>query len=141
MRLRDMDRASVANPQHQPVGSHGRRVFYDSGIDNEGHHIHFPRQRHRSMVRALVLCGPHLFRLPQALQHGPHMSKPQQAIVQRGLNIRQAASYWGVSPGTFRKLVRVGFAPEPLNLPGLDRNIYDKQALDDAMSKLAGRGG
>jgi hypothetical protein len=68
------------------------------------------------------------------------MSKPQQTIAPRGLSIRQAAAYYGVSPGTFRKLVRLGFAPEPLKLHGLDRNIYDKQALDAAMSALARRG-
>jgi hypothetical protein len=68
------------------------------------------------------------------------MSKPQQTFPPRGLNIRQAASYWGVSAGTFRKLVRLGFAPEPLKLPGLDRNIYDRHALDDAMSRLAADG-
>ena len=36
----------------------------------------------------------------------------------RGLNIRQASAYWGVSAGTFRKLVRLGLAPAPLKLPG-----------------------
>ena len=62
---------------------------------------------------------------------------PPSTIVPRGLNIRQAAAYWGVSPNTFRKLVRLGLAPAPLKLPGLDRNIYDLVALDAAMSLLA----
>jgi hypothetical protein len=53
----------------------------------------------------------------------------------RGLNIRQAAAYWGVSPNTFRKLVRLGFAPRPVDFPGLDRNIYDRLALDRAMDE------
>jgi hypothetical protein len=53
------------------------------------------------------------------------------------LNIRQAAAYWGCSPGKFRKLIKLGLVPGPLNLPGLDRNIFDKAALDAARSKLA----
>jgi hypothetical protein len=55
----------------------------------------------------------------------------------RGMNIREASRYWRVSPNTVRKLVRLDLAPAPLKLPGLDRNIYDRQALDAAMSSLA----
>lgn len=62
---------------------------------------------------------------------------PPSTIVPRGLNIRQASAYWGVSPNTFRKLVRLGLVPAPLKLPGLDRNVYDRVALDAAMSFLA----
>jgi hypothetical protein len=69
------------------------------------------------------------------------MRTAPQTIAPRGLNIRQAAAYWGVSPGTFRKLIRLGLAPAPLKLPGLDRNIWDRRALDAAMSALAGRDG
>jgi hypothetical protein len=69
------------------------------------------------------------------------MRTPPQTIPPRGLKIRQASAYWGVSPGTFRKLVRLGLAPKPLNLPGLDRNIFDRQALDEAMSARAVSGG
>jgi hypothetical protein len=58
-------------------------------------------------------------------------------IPPRGLSIRQASSYWGVSPKTFKKRVRLGLAPEPLRLPDLDRNIYDRIALDAAMSARA----
>ena len=62
------------------------------------------------------------------------MSKtPLPIIAPRGLNIRQAAAYWGVSPGTFRKLVRLGLAPAPLELPGLDRKVFDRFELDRAM--------
>jgi hypothetical protein len=57
----------------------------------------------------------------------------QRGITPRGLNIRQASAYLGVSPGTFKKLVRLGLAPPPLKLPGCDRNIFDKVALDRAM--------
>jgi hypothetical protein len=38
-----------------------------------------------------------------------------------------------VSPGTFKKLVRLGLAPAPLKLPGLDRNVFDRFELDRAM--------
>jgi predicted DNA-binding transcriptional regulator AlpA len=51
----------------------------------------------------------------------------------RGLNIRQVSAYWGVSPGTFKKLVRLGLAPEPIHLPGLDRQIWDRLEIDRAM--------
>jgi hypothetical protein len=56
----------------------------------------------------------------------------------RGLNIRQAAAYWGVSPGTFKKLVRLGLAPAPMKLPGIDRNIFDRIDLDRAMDAARG---
>jgi hypothetical protein len=39
-------------------------------------------------------------------------------IAPRGLNIRQAAAYWGVCPNTYKKLYRAGLAPAPLKLPG-----------------------
>jgi hypothetical protein len=59
-------------------------------------------------------------------------------IAPRGLSIYQAAAYWGVSPGTFKKLVRLGLAPAPMRLPGLDRNIFDKCELDRAMNAARG---
>jgi hypothetical protein len=59
-------------------------------------------------------------------------------IEPRGLNIRLASAYWGVSPGTFKKLVRLGLAPAPLKLPGLDRNIFDRLELDRAMDAARG---
>jgi hypothetical protein len=68
------------------------------------------------------------------------MRTAPQTIATRGLNIRQASAYFGVFVGTFRKLVRFGLAPEPLKLPGLDRNIWDRQALDAAMTALAAKG-
>ena len=54
-------------------------------------------------------------------------------IEPRGLSISEASAYWGVSLGTFKKLVRLGLAPAPLRLPGLDRNVFDRLALDRAM--------
>jgi hypothetical protein len=63
--------------------------------------------------------------------HKIHASPP------RGMNIRKASRYWGVSPNTFRKLIRLGLAPQPLRLPGLDRNIHDRFALDAVISSRA----
>jgi hypothetical protein len=60
----------------------------------------------------------------------------QTPVSPRGLNIRQASAYWGVSPGTFKTLVRRGDAPAPMKIPGLDRNIWDKHVLDEAMNAL-----
>ena len=61
------------------------------------------------------------------------------SVAPRGLNIRQAAEYWGCSPGTFKKLVELGVAPEPIDLAGLGRNIYDRLALDDALARAGER--
>jgi hypothetical protein len=63
----------------------------------------------------------------------------RKRITPRGLNVRQAAAYWGVSVGTFNKLVRLGLAPQLLRLPGCCRNIFDKEALDRAMDAAKGR--
>jgi hypothetical protein len=52
----------------------------------------------------------------------------------RGMSGRQAAAYWGVSPGTFTKMVRLGIAPAPMSLPGIDRVIYDRSEIDTAIS-------
>ena len=59
--------------------------------------------------------------------------KMPDKIEPRGLSISQASAYWGVSLGTFKKLILLGLAPAPLKLPGLDRNVFDKLALDRAM--------
>ena len=56
-------------------------------------------------------------------------------VIPRGFNIRQAAEYWGYSVGTLKKLVELGVAPGPINLAGLDRNIYDRLALDTARAR------
>jgi hypothetical protein len=55
------------------------------------------------------------------------------SIAPRGLNIRQAAAYWGVSLGTYKKLVALGVAPGPMNMRGLDRVVIDRLAIDRAM--------
>jgi len=51
----------------------------------------------------------------------------------RGLNLRQAAALWGVSPNTFRKLVRFGIAPPPLRIPELGRDLFDLEQQDRAI--------
>jgi hypothetical protein len=58
------------------------------------------------------------------------MSKIQQPISPRGLDVRQAAAYLGVAPKSFRKMIRLGLALKPLALPGMERQIWDLQQLD-----------
>jgi hypothetical protein len=58
------------------------------------------------------------------------MSASKQGIAPRGLNIRQAAAYPGVAPNTFRKMIRLGLAPKPLQLPGMAGLIWDREQLD-----------
>jgi predicted site-specific integrase-resolvase len=55
----------------------------------------------------------------------------------RGMKTRDAAKYLGVSVNTLQKLIRLGYVPPPVRLPGLDRNIHDRFALDAVMSSLA----
>jgi len=65
------------------------------------------------------------------------MSNPTSpSITPRDLNIRQAAAYWGVSHNTYKKLYLAELAPAPLNLPGLDRKVFDRIELDRAMDAL-----
>lgn len=69
----------------------------------------------------------------EAQESEHYQMKMPDNIVPRDLNISQASACVGVSPGTFKKLVGLGLAPSPLKLPGCDRNIFDKVALDRAM--------
>jgi predicted site-specific integrase-resolvase len=52
----------------------------------------------------------------------------------RGMKTRDAAKYLGVSVNTLQKLIRLGYVPPPVRLPGLDRNIHDRFALDAVIS-------
>jgi excisionase family DNA binding protein len=54
--------------------------------------------------------------------------------------MRQAAEYWGVSYTTFRRLVRDGIAPAPIDVPGLGRMLFDREAQERAMDALRDRG-
>ena len=59
------------------------------------------------------------------------------ALQSRGLDVIAAAKYVGVPPSTFRKLARLDIAPQPLNIPEVNRNVYDREAIDRAMSAVA----
>jgi hypothetical protein len=52
------------------------------------------------------------------------------ALQPRGMNILAEARCMSDSSGTSRKLVRLRVAPASLKLPEVDRNIYDRQAID-----------
>ena len=62
---------------------------------------------------------------------------PTSALSPRGLNVIVAATFTSAGPGKSRKLI----APAPLKLPGIDRHVHDRQALDAAMSARAMRHG
>lgn len=55
----------------------------------------------------------------------------------RVLNRKEAASYAGVSPGHFAKLVDLGTMPGPLSSYGSARR-WDKSALDRALNTAGG---
>jgi hypothetical protein len=57
-------------------------------------------------------------------------------VVPRGLNIDQAAKYWGCGTSTFQKLVKLGIV-RPIDMAGFERNIFDREALDEAMTARA----
>lgn len=58
----------------------------------------------------------------------------------RVFNRDEAASYVGVSPGHFKKLVGDGVMPAPLSAFGRVRR-WDKAALDKAVCAVSGAGG
>jgi hypothetical protein len=61
-------------------------------------------------------------------------AKQKPILPPRGMSGRQASAYWGVSPGTFKKMVALGIAPPPMDLQGIDRVLYDRHAIDRAMN-------
>jgi hypothetical protein len=65
------------------------------------------------------------------------MGSPSTMPAPRGMNVIAAAKYMGVSAGTFRKLVRLGIAQQPMNIPEVNRNVYDREAIDQVMTSLA----
>ena len=70
------------------------------------------------------------------------MSKiPSQAIPPRCLGVNEASKYWNVSRNTFLKLVKLGVAPLPLNIPETNRVLYDRVQLDAAIEARAQRHG
>jgi predicted DNA-binding transcriptional regulator AlpA len=54
------------------------------------------------------------------------------------VNRREAASLLGLSTGHFDKLVRQGYLPCPLPIPGVRR--WDKRDIQSALDALSGRG-
>ena len=66
--------------------------------------------------------------------------KDSNGIEPRGLSVPQAAAYYGISPTAHRRLMREGKVPQPIKIPGLDRQIIDKLQLDAALDKLSGIG-
>ena len=61
---------------------------------------------------------------------------PSENILPRLLTIKQTASYWGVSPDSFRKLVQNGIAPGAVHTPGFNRLLFDREQQDRAMDAL-----
>jgi predicted DNA-binding transcriptional regulator AlpA len=56
--------------------------------------------------------------------------------VRRCYDRKEAASYVGVSPNSFDKLVRRGIMPRPTKLLG--RKVWDRRALDRVLDGLTG---
>lgn len=54
----------------------------------------------------------------------------------RGFDRKEAASYIGVSPAHFDKLVRKGMMPGPTHLLG--RKVWDVRALDRVLDTFSG---
>jgi hypothetical protein len=52
------------------------------------------------------------------------------SIELRGLSVPQAAAYFGISPNAYRSLMREGKVPQPIQIPGFERQIVDKVRLD-----------
>jgi predicted DNA-binding transcriptional regulator AlpA len=52
-------------------------------------------------------------------------------------SVRETASYWGVSRTTFKKLVRQGTAPGPVNA-GLGCHLFDSEQQARAIDALSG---
>jgi predicted DNA-binding transcriptional regulator AlpA len=54
----------------------------------------------------------------------------------RGINRREAADIWGVSPTFFDRLVREGAAPQPRRLHG--RQIWHRLEVEEAFDRWFG---
>jgi predicted DNA-binding transcriptional regulator AlpA len=57
-------------------------------------------------------------------------------LAPRGLSRTQAATYVGVSPSTFDRMVRDKLMPAPVRV--YNRTIWDRQRLDAAFGALSG---
>ena len=63
------------------------------------------------------------------------------SVQPRGFNLDQASEYWGCCASTFKKLVKLGIAPAPIDMGGFERNIWDRLALDAAISARSSAAG
>ncbi|WP_176477558.1 hypothetical protein [Mesorhizobium sp. WSM3866] len=61
---------------------------------------------------------------------------PLAPDVRRGYDRKEAASYVGVSPTHFDKLVRIGKMPKPVVFLG--RKVWDRRALDRVLDNQSG---
>ena len=59
-------------------------------------------------------------------------------ISPRGLPVEAAAAYVGLSAPTFLAEVEAGSMPKPLPLRRSERKVWDREALDRALDRLAG---
>ena len=64
---------------------------------------------------------------------------PFDNVLPRLLTIKQTASYWGVSPNSFRRLVQNGIAPGPVHTPGFNRLLFDREQQDRAIDACCKR--
>ena len=63
-------------------------------------------------------------------------NRPAKGLIEpRGLCREQAASYVGISPTTFDRMVSEGLMPGPF--PIYARRVWDRRKLDIAMDALA----
>ena len=60
-------------------------------------------------------------------------------VLPRNLTLRQTAESWGISYNTFRRLVRDGIAPPPMNVPELGRMLFDREEQERAINALRER--
>jgi hypothetical protein len=65
--------------------------------------------------------------------------KSHDTVARRLLTLKETASYWGVSPNTFRKMFQNGIAPGPICTPGMTRLLFDKPAQDAAIDARSRR--
>ena len=63
---------------------------------------------------------------------------PSENVLPRLLTIKQTASYWGVSPNSFRKL-QSAIAPGPVHTPGFNRLLFDREQQDRAIDSCGKR--
>ena len=65
--------------------------------------------------------------------------KSPDTVASRLLTLKETASYWGVSPNTFRKMFQKGIAPGPICTPGMTRLLFDRVAQDAAIDARSGQ--